>query len=71
MHVPRDLALPALTVTVAAWASAFVAIRALGDMFSPGALTLGRLVVGAATCLVAYRLMMQLGRLPVERRILS
>jgi len=29
------------------------------------------LAVGAATCLVAYRLMMRLGRLPTERRILS
>jgi tight adherence protein B len=29
------------------------------------------LVVGAAACVVAYRLMMRIGRLPVERRILS
>lgn len=29
------------------------------------------LVGGAATCVVAYRLMMRLGRLPVERRILA
>ena len=29
------------------------------------------LAVGAATCLVAYRLMMRIGRLPTERRILS
>lgn len=29
------------------------------------------LTVGAVTCLVAYRLMMRLGRLPTERRILS
>ena len=29
------------------------------------------LSVGAVTCLVAYRLMMRLGRLPTERRILS
>ena len=29
------------------------------------------LAVGAAACLVAYRLMMRIGRLPVERRILS
>ena len=26
---------------------------------------------GAAACIVAYRLMMRIGRLPVERRILS
>ena len=29
------------------------------------------LAFGAAACLVAYRLMMRIGRLPVERRILS
>lgn len=29
------------------------------------------LAVGAGTCAIAYRLMMRLGRLPVERRILS
>lgn len=34
-------------VTVVAWASAFVAIRALGEAFDPGPLALGRLVVGS------------------------
>jgi tight adherence protein B len=29
------------------------------------------LALGAALCVVAYRLMMRIGRLPVERRILS
>ncbi len=29
------------------------------------------LVIGAVTCFVAYRLMMRIGRLPIERRILS
>ena len=29
------------------------------------------LVLGAATCLLAYRLMMRIGRLPIEKRILS
>ena len=29
------------------------------------------LAVGAAACVVAYRLMMRIGRLPTERRILS
>ncbi len=43
----RDLSVPALLVTVVAWASAFVGIRAASDTFSPGALTLGRLLVGA------------------------
>ncbi|NHC25482.1 type II secretion system protein F [Nocardioides sp. IC4_145] len=36
---------------------------------SPGGVLV--LVVGAATCVVAYRLMMRIGRLPTERRILS
>lgn len=35
-------------ITVVAWASAFVAIRALGDSFDPGPLALGRLLVGSA-----------------------
>jgi drug/metabolite transporter (DMT)-like permease len=37
----------AALVTVVLWASAFVAIRHLGDDFSPGPLTLGRLLVGS------------------------
>lgn len=45
---PRPgLVVAAVAVTVVAWASAFVAIRALGDDFTPGALALGRLAVGA------------------------
>jgi len=43
----RDLSLLALLTTVVLWASAFVGIRALGEDFSPGALSLGRLLVGA------------------------
>jgi drug/metabolite transporter (DMT)-like permease len=43
----RDLSLLALLATVVLWASAFVAIRAVGDTYSPGSLSLGRLVVGA------------------------
>lgn len=44
----RDrLPLIAIAVTLVLWASAFVAIRHLGDTFSPGALSLGRLVVGS------------------------
>ncbi|ASO21349.1 drug/metabolite transporter (DMT)-like permease [Actinoalloteichus hoggarensis] len=41
------LALGAAAVTVVAWASAFVAIRRVGETFSPGPLALGRLLVGA------------------------
>ncbi|MGY1814223.1 DMT family transporter [Blastococcus sp. SYSU D00820] len=40
--------LAAVTVTVLAWASAFVGIRAVGADLSPGALALGRLLVGTA-----------------------
>ncbi len=36
----------AVAFTVVAWASAFVAIRAAGQDFSPGALALGRLAIG-------------------------
>jgi drug/metabolite transporter (DMT)-like permease len=42
------LALSAAGITLLLWASAFVGIRAAGDDFSPGALALGRLLVGAA-----------------------
>jgi drug/metabolite transporter (DMT)-like permease len=38
----------AVVVTLLAWASAFVAIRGVGEDFSPGALALGRLLVGTA-----------------------
>lgn len=48
VRTDRDLSVLALLVTVLLWASAFVAIRAVGDTYSPGSLTLGRLVVGAA-----------------------
>ena len=39
--------LAAVAVTLVLWASAFVAIRHLGHTFSPGGLSLGRLLVGA------------------------
>lgn len=41
------LGIAAVVVTVVLWASAFVGIRAVGPSFSPGSLTLGRLVVAA------------------------
>lgn len=52
---PSWLPLAAVAVTLVFWASAFVAIRHLGESFSPGALSLGRLVVGAL-CLGAVAL---------------
>ena len=55
MKVPSRAASPvttrtllAVVVTVLAWASAFVAIRGVGHDLSPGALALGRLLVGTA-----------------------
>jgi drug/metabolite transporter (DMT)-like permease len=43
----RAFALPlAIAVTLLAWASAFVVIRAVGASFSPGSLALFRLIVG-------------------------
>lgn len=44
---PGWLPLAAVAVTLLCWASAFVAIRHLADDFSAGALSLGRLLVGA------------------------
>jgi drug/metabolite transporter (DMT)-like permease len=41
-------ALVAALVTVTAWGSAFVAIRAAGQSLSPGAIALGRLLVSSA-----------------------
>ncbi|MBG0814135.1 DMT family transporter [Planomonospora sp. ID82291] len=40
-------ALAAAGVTVVLWASAFVSIRSAGEHYSPGALALGRLLVGS------------------------
>jgi len=45
--------LTAVVVTLLLWASAFVAIRHLGRDFDPGALSLGRLLVGAACLAIA------------------
>jgi drug/metabolite transporter (DMT)-like permease len=43
----RWSALASVAITVLAWASAFVAIRAVGASYEPGPLTLGRLLVGS------------------------
>jgi len=45
---PGGRTLLAVVVTVLAWASAFVAIRGVGEHLSPGALAFGRLLVGTA-----------------------
>jgi drug/metabolite transporter (DMT)-like permease len=52
------LPVTALAVTLVLWASAFVAIRHLGHDVSPGALSLGRLLVGS----VALTLLLLRGR---------
>lgn len=44
---PAWLPVTAVAITLVFWASAFVAIRHLGEDFSPGALSLGRTLVGA------------------------
>src|SRR3954468_23859805 len=46
--VSELLVLAAALTTVALWASAFVGIRAAGQDFSAGALSLARLLVGSA-----------------------
>jgi len=43
----------AVSITVVAWASAFVVIRYVGSDFSPGSLTLGRLLIGSAVLTVS------------------
>ncbi len=64
----RDLSVLALGTTVVLWASAFVGIRAAGDSFSAGALSLGRLVVAAIVLTVLARPWRQ--RLPTGRPFL-
>ena len=62
---PPDLRLLlAVSTTVLAWASAFVVIRFVGAHFSPGSLTLGRLLVGSLvlTAVVAGRRRVRLVR---------
>lgn len=66
---PAWLPLAAVGVTLLFWASAFVAIRHLGHDFSPGALSLGRLLVGAV-CLAAVALPRGLPR-PTGRQWVS
>jgi drug/metabolite transporter (DMT)-like permease len=50
------LPLIAVAVTLVLWSSAFVAIRHLGGAFSPGALSLGRLLIGSLALGVVLRL---------------
>ena len=58
----RVAALLAALVTVVFWASAFVGIRSAGRSLSPGALSLGRLLIAAAA--LALLLLVRKERLP-------
>ena len=66
---PTWLPVAAVAVTLLLWSSAFVAIRYLGSDFSPGALSLGRLLVGAL-CLGVAGLSRGLPR-PSRRDLIS
>ncbi|NNG36817.1 EamA family transporter [Nakamurella aerolata] len=63
--VPTTSALLATGVTMVLWATAFVAIRGIGDEFSPGAMAFGRLLAGTAALGVIALLT---GWLPGPRR---
>ncbi len=65
---PTWLPLAAVACTLVFWASAFVAIRHLGHDFTPGSLSLGRLLV-AAVCLAVVALSRDVLR-PTRREIL-
>jgi drug/metabolite transporter (DMT)-like permease len=54
--VKRSLPVLAAGVTMVFWASAFIAIRAVGEDYSPGAMALGRLLVGAVALLTVVAL---------------
>ncbi|WP_125774641.1 DMT family transporter [Antribacter gilvus] len=66
-RAPHRLLLPAAAmVTVVLWASAFIGIRAAGHDYSPGALTLGRVLTGslALTVMVLVSGRMRVPRFP-------
>jgi drug/metabolite transporter (DMT)-like permease len=62
--------LAAIVVTLLAWASAFIVIRGAGTEFTPGAMALGRLLVGAA-CLTVLVLRRPLVRLTGREWLLT
>jgi drug/metabolite transporter (DMT)-like permease len=66
---PPWLPLAAVSCTLVFWASAFVAIRHLGHDFTPGALSLGRLLVGSV-CLAVVALSRGVPR-PTRRELLT
>ena len=66
--VPAWLPLTAVAVTLVLWASAFVGIRHLGSSFSPGSLSLGRLLFGAVALGIAL-LVSRSWRTPTRREL--
>jgi drug/metabolite transporter (DMT)-like permease len=62
---PRPLVAAAILGTLLLWASAFVAIRAIGDTFAPASMALLRLVAGSAA-LTAFVLARSRGRFPAR-----
>lgn len=58
----QGLALFAVVVTLLLWASAFVGIRVIGENYSPGALSLGRLLIG--TLVLSFFALPTLKKLP-------
>ena len=61
------LPLVAAAVTMILWASSFIAIRAIAVDYSPGAMALGRLVVGAVALSVVAAVRHSSGRLRIPR----
>ncbi|MFW3169161.1 DMT family transporter [Geodermatophilus sp. CPCC 206100] len=59
--------LAAVVVTLLAWASAFVGIRAVGADLSPGALALGRLAVGSVVLAALFAVSRQRWVAPTRR----
>ncbi|MDR7383999.1 DMT family transporter [Promicromonospora iranensis] len=66
----RFLVPAAAAVTVVLWASAFIGIRSAGVDYSPGALTLGRILVGTVALTVMAALARKL-RLPRGRTLVG
>jgi drug/metabolite transporter (DMT)-like permease len=62
--------LAAIVITLLAWASAFIVIRGAGAEFTPGAMALGRLLVGAV-CLTVLVLRKPLVRLTRREWVLT
>src|SRR5688500_11195362 len=71
MRYRSSTSLPVLAagVTMVLWASAFIAIRAVGEHYTPGAMALGRLAVGAValSAIVGVRAVLGARRIRIPR----